>query len=49
MIVDPWGTVIAKAPDVVGIIWADIETDRVAAVRRNSCWPIGGQERIGVS
>jgi predicted amidohydrolase len=34
MIVDPWGTVIAQAPDAVGIIRADIETDRVAAVRR---------------
>ena len=34
MIVDPWGTVIAQAPDVVGIVAADIETDRVAAVRR---------------
>ena len=34
MIVDPWGTVIAQAPDTVGIIRADIETDRVAAVRR---------------
>jgi predicted amidohydrolase len=33
-IVDPWGTVVAQAPDVVGIIRADIETDRVAAVRR---------------
>lgn len=34
MIVDPWGTVVAQAPDGVGIIRADIETDRVAAVRR---------------
>jgi predicted amidohydrolase len=34
MIIDPWGTVIAQAPDAVGIIRADIETDRVAAVRR---------------
>ena len=34
MIIDPWGTVIAQAPDGVGIITADIETDRVAAVRR---------------
>jgi predicted amidohydrolase len=34
MIVDPWGTVIAQASDGVGIITADIETDRVAAVRR---------------
>jgi predicted amidohydrolase len=34
MIVDPWGTVVAQAPDVVGIVAADIETDRVAAVRR---------------
>ena len=34
MIIDPWGTVIAQAPDEVGVIVADIETDRVAAVRR---------------
>ena len=34
MIIDPWGTVIAQASDTVGIIRADIETDRVAAVRR---------------
>ena len=34
MVVDPWGTVIAQAPDHVGIIRADVETDRVSAVRR---------------
>jgi deaminated glutathione amidase len=34
MIIDPWGTVIAQASDGVGIIRADVETDRVAAVRR---------------
>ncbi|HYN68777.1 MAG TPA: carbon-nitrogen hydrolase family protein [Candidatus Eisenbacteria bacterium] len=34
MIVDPWGTVVAQAPDRVGIIRADIDTDRVASVRR---------------
>lgn len=34
MIIDPWGTVVAQAPDGVGIIHADVETDRVAAVRR---------------
>lgn len=34
MVVDPWGTVVAQAPDAIGIIAADIETDRVAAVRR---------------
>jgi deaminated glutathione amidase len=34
MIVDPWGTVVAQAADGVGIIAADIETDRVTAVRR---------------
>ncbi|MEX2183067.1 MAG: carbon-nitrogen hydrolase family protein [Chloroflexota bacterium] len=34
MIIDPWGTVVAQAPDGVGIISARIETDRVAAVRR---------------
>lgn len=34
MIVDPWGTVVAQASDRVCIIRADVETDRVAAVRR---------------
>ena len=34
MIIDPWGTVVAQASDGVGIIRADVETDRVAAVRR---------------
>ena len=34
MVVDPWGTVIAQAPDEVGVNAADIETHRVAAVRR---------------
>jgi deaminated glutathione amidase len=34
MVIDPWGTVVAQAPDQVGIVRADIETDRVAAVRR---------------
>ena len=33
MIIDPWGTVVAQAPDGVGMIRADVETDRVAAVR----------------
>jgi predicted amidohydrolase len=34
MVVDPWGTVVAQAPDVVGIVRAEIDPDRVAAVRR---------------
>ena len=34
MVVDPWGTVIAQAPDTVGIIRADLDLDRVAQVRR---------------
>ncbi len=34
MVVDPWGIVIAQATDGVGIVRADIETERVAAVRR---------------
>jgi predicted amidohydrolase len=34
MVIDPWGIVIAQAPDQVGIVRADLETDRVAAVRR---------------
>ncbi len=34
MVVDPWGIVVAQASDGVGILRADVETDRVAAVRR---------------
>lgn len=34
MVVDPWGTVVAQAPDGPGTIVADLDLDRVATVRR---------------
>ena len=34
MIVDPWGTVLAQAADTVAIVRAELDLDRVAAVRR---------------
>jgi deaminated glutathione amidase len=34
MVVDPWGTVLAQAADGEGIVTADLDLDRVAAVRR---------------
>jgi predicted amidohydrolase len=34
MIVDPWGIVIAQAPDGPGIVAADLDLERVAAIRR---------------
>jgi predicted amidohydrolase len=34
MVIDPWGTVIAQAPDAVAIVRAMLDLDRVAAVRR---------------
>lgn len=34
MVIDPWGTVVAQASDAVGILRAEIDTERVAAVRR---------------
>jgi predicted amidohydrolase len=34
MVVDPWGTVVAQASDGVGIVSAEIDLDRVTAVRR---------------
>ncbi len=34
MVIDPWGTVVAQAPDRVAIVRAEIDTERVAAVRR---------------
>ena len=34
MVVDPWGIVIAQAPDGPGVVVADLDLDRVAAARR---------------
>jgi predicted amidohydrolase len=34
MVIDPWGTVIAQAPDVVGVTIADIDPERVETIRR---------------
>lgn len=34
LVVDPWGVVIACAPDEVGVTYARIDTERVASVRR---------------
>jgi predicted amidohydrolase len=34
MIVDPWGTVIAQAPDEVGVTVADIDLERIARIRQ---------------
>ena len=34
MVIDPWGTVIAQGPDTVAIVRAELDLDRVAAVRR---------------
>jgi predicted amidohydrolase len=33
MVVDPWGTVIAQAPDTVGVTIADLDLGRVATIR----------------
>jgi predicted amidohydrolase len=34
VIVDPWGTVLAQAPDGTGVICAEIDLDRIGEVRR---------------
>ena len=34
MVVDPWGTVVAQAPDRVAIVRAELDTARVASIRR---------------
>ena len=34
MVVDPWGTVLAQAPDAVGVTFADLDMDRLAAIRQ---------------
>ncbi|GAB3160437.1 carbon-nitrogen hydrolase family protein [Micromonospora sonneratiae] len=33
MIIDPWGTVLAQAPDAVGVTLADLDFDRLARIR----------------
>jgi deaminated glutathione amidase len=33
MVVDPWGTVIAQAPDTIGVTVADLDLDRLATIR----------------
>jgi predicted amidohydrolase len=33
MVVDPWGTVVAQAPDVVGVTIADLDLERLATIR----------------
>jgi len=34
MIIDPWGTVLAQAPDSVGIVTADLDLERLEEIRR---------------
>jgi predicted amidohydrolase len=33
MVVDPWGTVVAQAPDAVGMTFADLDLERLARIR----------------
>jgi predicted amidohydrolase len=34
MVIDPWGTIVAQAPDAVAIVHADLDLDRVESLRR---------------
>ncbi len=44
MIVDPWGQVVARASDAPGLAVAEIDLDRVAAVRRSM--PLASHRRL---
>jgi predicted amidohydrolase len=33
MVIDPWGTVLAQAPDTPGVVWADLDLDRLRTIR----------------
>jgi predicted amidohydrolase len=33
MVIDPWGTVVAQAPDTTGVTVADLDLDRLATIR----------------
>lgn len=45
MIVDPWGHVVARASDGPGIALAELDLERVAAVRRGM--PVASHRRLG--
>jgi deaminated glutathione amidase len=34
MVIDPWGTVVAQAPDAVGVTVADLDLERVSQIRQ---------------
>jgi predicted amidohydrolase len=34
MVIDPWGTVVAQAPDRVAIVTAELDLARVRSIRR---------------
>jgi predicted amidohydrolase len=34
MVIDPWGTILAQAPDAVAIVHATLDLSRVDTVRR---------------
>ena len=35
MVIDPWGEVLARRPEGPGVVWADMNPERIAEVRRN--------------
>ena len=39
MIIDPWGTVLAQAPDAVGIVTADLDLERLETIRERAAEP----------
>ena len=44
MIVDPWGHVVAMAPDGAGLALAEIDLDRVRRVR--AAMPVADHRRL---
>src|ERR1041384_6245421 len=47
MIVDPWGTVLAQAPDTTGIVTAELDLDRLELIR--SELPSLANRRMGLT
>lgn len=43
-IIDPWGTVVAQAPDGPGLAMAEIDLDRLDRIRRSM--PVAGHRRL---
>jgi nitrilase len=44
MVIDPWGTVLARQPEGTGVVFADIDPDRLVGLRHS--FPVLAHRRL---